>query len=162
MKLKTPTWFTNAFHAILPTALLLIFWNLSHPIWNPGGILMVIPAFFFIIYYPNKLPFSIAFLMFLLLDYTNDTLLMHTFLFLLIYGVLGIQNIFNLTQQKMNSWFFFSCIMSCALIIMGAISSIASGALISLTMLIWTIILTCCLYYPLSLIFNKLMSWGRK
>jgi hypothetical protein len=78
----------------------ILLWRLSIPLWNPGGILALIPIFYYSFIKPVHwfVLFAAAFCF--LIDYKSDTLLFWTTTYCFFYAVNGFQNFIDLTRQK--------------------------------------------------------------
>ena len=74
-------------------------WRLSHPFWNPAGILAIIPIFFCSFIKPiNWFPlFSV--LMCVVIDYKFETICFWLAMYCLFYAVNGFQHIVDLTRM---------------------------------------------------------------
>lgn len=90
----------NFLRSAFPFLSVLILWHLSVPFWNPGGLLALIPIFYYSFIKPTDwfVPFSVMFCF--LIDYKFDTVLFWTFMYCLFYTVNGLQNFVDLTRQK--------------------------------------------------------------
>lgn len=103
----------NKFFAFLqpaiPFLLILVFWYLSNPWLNPGGVLAIIPIFYcsFIRKVPYISLYSIIFCF--LIDYKFTTILFWTLLYCICYSINGIQNIIDLTKTELNGFVIFLC-----------------------------------------------------
>ncbi|HNY25159.1 MAG TPA: hypothetical protein PKJ33_01245 [Alphaproteobacteria bacterium] len=96
MMKKIAAYFKSAF----PFLSVLVLWHLSVPFWNPGGLLALIPIFYYSFIKPTDwfVPFSILFCF--LIDYKFDTVLFWTFMYCLFYAANGLQNFVDLARQK--------------------------------------------------------------
>ena len=85
---------------IFPFLSVLILWHLSVPFWNPGGILALIPIFYYSFINPTQWFTLYAAVFCFLIDYKFDTLLFWTSIYCIFYSINGFQNFIDLTRQK--------------------------------------------------------------
>ncbi|MDR2412816.1 MAG: hypothetical protein LBD50_01225 [Rickettsiales bacterium] len=95
------------FKILFPFLATIISWRLSDPFWNPGGVLAIIPIFYYSFIKPANwfAPFAVIFCF--LLDYKFDITLFWTSLYCLFYAANGLQNFVDLTRQKYDGLLIF-------------------------------------------------------
>jgi hypothetical protein len=145
----------------LPLFFALILLNLPNNIFNPGGILCLIPIFYYFIYNPKYMNFLMVFFLLLLLDYYQNQNVLWSFLFICFYVALSIQKTIIIKNQNMNSFVFFIVFVAAGCLIQ-FISIILSVSLEWVDIMkifgkeLWVIVLLSALYIPFSFIFNKI------
>jgi hypothetical protein len=93
---KTSKFLKTAF----PFLAVILLWRLSVPFWNPGGVLAMIPIFYFSFIRPAGWFALFAAVFCFLIDYKSDTLLFWTAFYCLFYAANGLQGFVDLTRQK--------------------------------------------------------------
>ncbi|HOY47178.1 MAG TPA: hypothetical protein PLZ05_01065 [Alphaproteobacteria bacterium] len=135
-----------------PFLAVLVLWHLSVPFWNPGGILALIPIFYysFINPVPWFVPYAAVFCF--LIDYKFDTLLFWTFIYCMFYAANGFQNFVDLTRQKNEGVMVFMAYFSVAsflLVILG-------WNFIGLFRAIWLVLWLGTLYIPFAALAQRI------
>lgn len=117
--------------------------------------LALIPIFFCTFIHPVKwfVPFGI--LMCFMLDYRADTLLYWTTVYCICYAANGFQNIFDLTRADNNGAGAFTAFFATCVLI---ISLPHLLHFINIFRVIWTILWTCALYMPISIMIKKVAN----
>ncbi len=131
--------------AALPFLAVLVLWRLSIPVWNPGGILSIIPIFYYSFIRPTPWFAPYAVLFCFLIDYKSDTLLYWTTMYCVIYAVNGFQNFIDLTRWDGNGLRAFAFFFCGSLLIL-FFSNLTWG---NLGHLLWTALWGCVLYTPI-------------
>lgn len=95
------------FRILFPFLITIALWRLSAPWLNPGGVLAIIPIYYysFIKPVPYFTPFAILFCF--LIDYNFDTVMFWTFLYCAYYATMNIQTIIDLTHAKKHGLYAF-------------------------------------------------------
>lgn len=104
--------------AAFPYIAVLLLWRLSTPFWNPGGILAIIPIFYYSFIRPTPWFVPFAALFCFLIDYRFDTLLFWTALYCLFYAINGFQNFVDLTRQKSDGILVFMGFFGAGIVIL--------------------------------------------
>ena len=91
----------------LPFLITLFLWRLSTYFWNPGGILALIPIFYWTFVRPVNwfAPFALIFCF--LIDYRCNLPLFWTCLFCLVYAAKGFQNYIDFQNTNNNGLYSF-------------------------------------------------------
>lgn len=131
--------------AALPFLAVLVLWRLAVPLWNPGGILAIIPIFYYSFIRPTPWFAPYAVLFCFLIDYTSDTLLYWTTMYCVVYAAIGFQNFIDLTRWDGNGLRAFMLFFCGALLIL-FFSNLTWG---NLGRLLWTALWGCVLYTPI-------------
>ncbi len=123
----------------------IMLWRLQLHFWNPGGILSIIPIFFysFVRPIPWFTPFAIIFCF--LIDYSFDTKLFWTTMYFITYAINGFQYFIDLQRADKNALIPFMMFFGISLFILMVIN-------ISWVMLfrcIWMFIWVSLLYIPI-------------
>lgn len=140
------------FRGIFPFFITLFLWRADITWINPAGMLALIPIFFctFIRPTPWFVPFGV--LMCFMLDYHANTLLYWTSVYCICYATNGFQNVFDLSRADNNGMAAFAAFFSICVLI---ISLPHLLHFINLCRVIWTIMWTCALYMPISILIKK-------
>ena len=143
------------FAALFPYIATLVLWRLSSPIFNPAGVLCIIPIFYysFIRTRPYFLPFAI--LGCFLLDYNFDTMLFWTILFCMAYAANGFQSHIDLTRQKAGGAYIFMFFIGLGLFLQGVWSVFVTMSAWPMFQTIWLFLWTSVLYIPFIRIAGK-------
>ncbi len=151
-----PKPFKDFLKKIFPCFILLFLLYFQNPVLNPGGILAIIPIYFYTLYYPSLLPLPISLIGVFLIDYYYNMDSIWLIFFLIIYLFLSFQKWIDLKKQNFYSITFFSIIVI-TLFSLSAISmSLRYGSHFFLFRTFWTVILLIVLYTPMAKIFNRL------
>lgn len=147
MKYKVIDFLQNIFPFLITIGL----WRMSHPIWNPGGILAIIPIFFFSFIKPKNWFLIFAGLMCICLDYNFETVCWWLAVYCFFYALNGFQNWTDLTNLDYDGILVF-------LIFLGV--GVSGQVFENLTWVnllngIWVFVLTSVLYLPTVWIIKK-------
>lgn len=99
--------FIEILRAAFPFLAVLLLWRLSIPMWNPAGMLALIPIFYYSFVRTTNWFTPFAALFCFLIDYKSDTVLFWTCIYCLFYAVNGFQNFIDLTRQRDDGWMIF-------------------------------------------------------
>ena len=93
-----------------PWLITIVLWRLSVSFWNPGGILALIPIFYYSFVRPID-GFSLFALLFcFLIDYRCDLVLFWTSIYCLFYAINGFQNYIDIeNNNNQNAFYIFLC-----------------------------------------------------
>lgn len=135
-----------------PWLSVLILWRLSVSFWNPGGILAIIPIFYFSFVRPIPwfTPFAIMFCF--LIDYKFETLVFWTSLYCLFYAINGFQTFFDLTKLDRNAVYVFILFLFIGLMCL----LIPNFTFIGMLKTIWVLLWTSTLYVPITELTKRL------
>lgn len=137
-----------------PFLAVIILWRMQLNFWNPGGILAIIPIFFYSFVRPINwfTPFSILFCF--VIDYGFDTKLFWTTVYFIAYAINGFQRFIDLQRADRNAIVPF-------MIFFGIPVFVLMVANISWTMLwrsVWIFLWTTMLYLPITSLIKKVYS----
>lgn len=135
-----------------PFIAVLLLWKLSVSFWNPGGILAIIPIFYysFIKKTPWFVPFGALFCF--LIDYNFDSLLFWTSMFCLLYAVNGFQSFIDITTQKRNGLFVFMVFFGICSLVLALFGFTFTGLLRGIWIFLWISVL----YIPFTAIAKRI------
>jgi hypothetical protein len=147
---KFPTFLT----ALFPFVIALGLWRLSHNVWNPCGILALIPVFYYSFIDVRKYFITFALLISFLLDWNFGTLLFWTMTYSIFFAVNGLQNFIIIKKQKLSGLYIFSGFTGIAFFALGVSGTISIGSARPLATAAWMAAWTILLYLPLSVGFR--------
>lgn len=98
---------TKFLKTAFPFLAVILLWRLSVPFWNPGGILALVPIFYYSFINPTPWFVFFAAVFCFLIDYKSDTLLFWTAVYCFFYAINGFQNFVDLTRQKNDGLLIF-------------------------------------------------------
>lgn len=139
---------------LTPWLAVLVLWRLSNPLWNPAGILAIIPIFYcsFVKPVPWFVPYAILFCF--LIDYKFETLAFWTALYCLFYAINGFQTFTDITKTDKNSIHIFAIFISIGMIVL----LFMNFSFINIIRAIWIILWLCALYIPISEIIKRVQN----
>lgn len=139
---------------LAPWLAVLVLWRLSNPLWNPAGILAIIPIFYcsFVKPVPWFVPYAILFCF--LIDYKFETLAFWTALYCLFYAINGFQTFTDITKTDKNSIHIFAIFISIGMIVL----LFMNFSFINIIRAIWIILWLCALYIPISEIIKRVQN----
>ncbi len=139
---------------LAPWLAVLVLWRLSNPLWNPAGILAIIPIFYcsFVKPVPWFVPYAILFCF--LIDYKFETLAFWTALYCLFYAINGFQTFTDITKTDKNSIHIFVIFISIGMIVL----LFMNFSFINIIRAIWIILWVCALYIPISEIIKRVQN----
>lgn len=107
----------NFLRVAFPFLLTIGLWRLSHPFWNPGGVLAIIPIFFCSFVRPVHwfTPFSM--LMCVIIDYNFETVCFWLALYCFFCAVMGFQNTIDIARMDKDAVFAFMVFIGTAIVI---------------------------------------------
>ena len=103
---------------IMPFLITLILWRLSVNFWNPGGILALIPVFYYTFVKPTDWFVLFGLVICFLIDYRCDLTLFWTFLFCLFYAANGLQKYIDISHSDKNAVYIFMFFIGIGFIIL--------------------------------------------
>lgn len=131
----------NFLKVAFPFLATVLLWRLSIPFWNPGGVLALIPIFYYSFISPVKWFPLFAALFCFLIDYKFDTLLFWTAIYCLFYAVNGFQNFVDLTKQKNDGLLIFMAYFGVSAIILVIFGLTWTGLVRAIWLFCWLSIL---------------------
>ena len=139
---------------LAPWLAVLVLWRLSNPLWNPAGILAIIPIFYcsFVKPVPWFVPYAILFCF--LIDYKFETLAFWTALYCLFYAINGFQTFTDITKTDKNSIHIFAIFILIGMIVL----LFMNFSFINIIRAIWIILWVCALYIPISEIIKRVQN----
>jgi uncharacterized membrane protein len=148
---------------IIPALLAMLLLFLPSPVLNPGGILALIPVFYFFVKSPKYMNFFVSLFFIMVLDYNQDTIFIWTFLFILMYVAMSFQKVIILKEQEFSAALFFFVFVLAGLLTQwfGIIWPGNLGWADSFVLLLkalWTAVLSGALYIPASWFFMRFVD----
>lgn len=137
--------------AAFPFLAVVFLWRLSDPIWNPAGMLALIPIFYCSFVRPVRWFAPFAMLACFLIDYKFDTLCYWTALYCLLYAVNGFQSYIDLTRMDRNAFQAFAVFFGAALLILVATHISFSN----IFKMIWLFVWAAALYIPITMLIKR-------
>ena len=133
---------------ISPFLAVIILWRLEFSFWNPGGILAIIPIFYYSFVRPvNWMPL-ISIIFCFLIDYNMDTKLFWTTVYFIAYAINGFQYFIDLQRTDKNSIVPFMIFIGAALFIL----MVANLSWVMIGRTLWIFIWTMVLYMPITIL----------
>ena len=144
----------NFLRKSFPYLLVLFLWRLSVPIFNPAGILALIPIFYcaFIRPVPWFMPYSLLFCF--LIDYRAGTVLFWTAMLCVFYAAYGFQNFLDLSKSQRNGIAAFSVFAGLGFIIL----LMRDLTWANLARTIWISIWCAALYIPITVLIRRVQN----
>lgn len=146
------TYFKNLFPFFITISL----WYLATPIFNPVGILCLIPIFYYCFVTPIKNFAFLGGILCFLIDYRLGIPLFWTFMFCLICAINNLQNIINLSMLERNAFIFFVVFIGLSLLIL----SLSKFTFLNFFNNIWIFLWICLLYLPTTYVLNRVQKWS--
>lgn len=134
-----------------PFLAVIILWRLQLHFWNPGGILAIIPIFYYSFVRPIHwfTPFAILFCF--LIDYSFDTKLFWTTMYFIMYAVNGFQYFIDLQRTDKNAIVPFMIFFGFSLFVLMVINI----SWVIIPRCIWMFIWVSLLYIPITNLTKK-------
>jgi hypothetical protein len=147
--------------AVVPALLAVLLLFLPHPSLNPGGILALVPIFYFFVKNPKYMNFTVSLVLLMILDYDNDTTFIWSFVFVLFYVVSNFQKVIIFKEQKFSAAFFFFLFVFMGLFIQwfGMVWPGVLGwgdSLLMLLKVFWSALFTAAVYVPASVLMERI------
>ncbi|MBR5153671.1 MAG: hypothetical protein IKW57_02660 [Alphaproteobacteria bacterium] len=130
--------------AAFPFLLTVGLWRLVHPIWNPGGILAIIPIFFCTFIKPIDYFLIFSILMCVCLDYSFETVCFWLALYCFCFALNGFQNFVDLTRMDFDGVAAFMTFLGIVILI----QIFTNFTWINIANGFWIFILTTTIYRP--------------
>lgn len=141
----------NFLRRACPYLLLVALWRLAVPVWNPAGILALIPIFYCSFVRPVPWFAELSVIFCFLIDYSSNTLFFWTSLYCLIYALNGFQTFFDLPRAPNNALVPFSVFVGTGILIL----FFAHIGWANLGRDVWTFIWLCALYQPITILIAR-------
>ena len=139
---------------IAPFLITLFLWRLNASFWNPGGILALIPIFYYTFVRPvNFFPFF-GLLICFLIDYRCNLSLFWTSMFCLFYAINGFQNYVEIKYIDKNALCIFMLFVGCGIFLLMFSALTWMNFINNIWMFIWLSVL----YIPIT----SLNRWIQK
>ena len=137
-----------------PFWMVIILWRLQLHFWNPGGILAIVPIFYysFVRPIPWFTPFAILFCF--LIDYSFDTKLFWTAMYFITYAINGFQYFLDLQRADKNALVPFVIFFGLSLFFL----MIINISWVMIFRCIWMFIWVSLLYVPFTNIMKKVLG----
>ncbi|MDR0741522.1 MAG: hypothetical protein LBF28_01990 [Rickettsiales bacterium] len=139
-----------------PFLAVILLWRLSVPLWNPGGILALVPIFYFSFIHPKDWFVLFAAIFCFLIDYKSDTLLLWTSVYCFFYAVNGFQNFVDLTRQKSDGLLIFMGYFGVSALLLSLVVWNGAGFIRAVWLFLWLSIL----YIPFAELAQKIETAG--
>jgi len=142
--------------SIFPFAITLLLWRMSSHIFNPGGILALVPIFYYSIISvrPNFLP--AALIGCFLVDYNFDTMLFWTTLFCTVYAINGFVVALKPSIQRGGGFAAFAGFVGVGLFMLGFRAFVLTWSVAAIFQMIWMFGLCIAAYAGCIYINNKI------
>ena len=127
-----------------PFLAVIILWRLQLHFWNPGGILAIIPIFFYSFVRPIPWFPALSILFCFLIDYSCDTKLFWTTMYFIAYAINGFQYFIDLQRADKNAIVPFMIFFGFSLFLL----MIINISWVMIFRCIWTFIWVSALYIP--------------
>ncbi len=138
--------FVSWLRDVSPFLAVIILWRLQTQYFNPGGILAIIPIFYYSFVRPiNWMPLM-AIIFCFLIDYNMDTKLFWTCAYCIAYAINGFQYFLDLQHADKNALVSFMIFMGAALFIL----MITNLSWIMIGRCLWVFIWVVALYLPIT------------
>lgn len=129
-----------------PFLAVIALWRFSYPVWNPAGVLVLIPIFYYTFVRPVK-GFAIFGVLFcFLVDYNMNLAFFWTAMYCIIYAANGFQNYFDIAAAPMRGVGVFAIWFGTACFIRAAAGATLDGAMSAIWIFVWTMLL----YLPIT------------
>lgn len=151
MKRKLINFFRKAFPFLLTVGL----WRLSTPVWNPAGILAIIPIFFCSFIKPVDFFNVFSMIMCLVIDYKFGTVCFWLAMYCLFYTINNFQNIIDITHTQKDGLFTFICFFSICILI----QIFSDFTWLNIIRGIWIVLWTTIIYIPTVISIKKVYNY---
>ena len=138
--------------AAFPFLISLFLWRGAIAYLNPGGMLVLVPIFYYTFIRPVPWFAPFAVLMCFLLDYNNSTVLYWTAVWCLCYAANGFQTVLDLTQANNSGWAVFSVFLATTVFVL---SFTHLTSFTNIARMIWTIAWICAMYMPITMLIKR-------
>ncbi len=136
------SWLRN----ISPFLAVIILWRLQTQYFNPGGILAIIPIFYYSFVRPIKWMPLMSIVFCFLIDYNMDTKLFWTCAYCIAYAINGFQYFLDLQRADKNAIVPFMIFIGAALFIL----MVANLSWIMIGRVLWVFVWMVILYTPIT------------
>lgn len=106
------------FRVIFPFLLTVGLWRLSGPVWNPAGVLAIIPIFFCSFVKPCNWFHVFSIIMCFCLDYKFNTVCFWVAMYCLFYAINGFQSLIDIERMDKNALNIFMIFFGTAILIL--------------------------------------------
>lgn len=131
--------------AVFPFLLTIALWRLSSPFWNPGGILALIPVWYYV--FVRHIPWFGLFgaIVCFLIDYKFNTTFLWTSIYCLFYAVNGFQSVVDLNQMEHDAVSAFMLFIGVGILI----SVVGAFSFTNILRGVWMFLFASALYIPI-------------
>lgn len=127
-----------------PFLLTIGLWRCAHPIWNPGGILAIIPIFYCSFVRPTQWFPLFSVIMCICLDYNFETVCFWLAIYCFCCAVDGFQNWIDITHVDHDAFVIFAFVVLCAILM----QIIANFTWVNIAKGMWIILVMLVMYKP--------------
>ena len=138
--------------AVFPFLITLFLWRGAMAYFNAGGLLCLIPIFYYTFIRPVPWFAPFAVLMCFLLDYNNSTVLYWTAVWCFCYAAYGFQTVLDLTQDNNSGWAPFAVFFTVSVIVL---SFAHLTSVYNIARMIWTILWVSAMYMPIVTVIKR-------
>ena len=135
---------------VTPFLLVIVLWRLSAPIWNPAGVLALIPIFYCSFVRPTPWFPLVSIIFCFLIDYRCNLPLFWTSLFCIFYAIFGVQNYLDIQHTNNNALYAFMTFIGVGMFILIIYGFSWTNLVNNLWLFLWMTIL----YIPITAIDN--------
>ncbi len=125
-------------------------WRLAMPIWNPGGMLAIIPIFYCSFVRPIDWFPMLSVIFCFLIDYNAGTLFFWTALYCLVYAINGFQNYVDVVRAPHRGIWLFTAYVAIGILVL----FFRHMSFATLARALWLIIWLCALYTPITVLID--------
>lgn len=144
----------NFLRSAFPFLAVLFLWRASAPIWNPAGMLAIIPIFYCAFIRPTPWFMLFGLIFCFLLDYNLGTLCYWTALYCILYAINGFQGFIDITRAPQNGIGVFAIFFGVAIILL----TIPHLNISNILRMIWMFMWTCVLYMPITVLIKRVKN----
>lgn len=141
---------------LFPYIATLILWRMSSPLWNPCGVLAIIPIFYYSFCRPRDYFWVFALIGCFLIDSNFDSVLFWTTMYAITYSVDGFQSYIDLSRQRHDGLYIFMAFFGICMLISGIIAAVATNSFGVIFNSLWLFCWASVLYIPFAAIARNL------
>lgn len=134
------------FRRATPFLAVIALWRFAYPVWNPAGVLALIPIFYYTFVRPINGFALFGALFCFLVDYNMNLAFFWTAMYCIVYAANGFQNYFDVTIAPMRGIGIFALWFGVACFILAVDGATWGGVLSSIWIFMWTT----ALYLPIT------------
>lgn len=141
----------NFLRRVTPFLLVIVLWRLSAPIWNPAGVLALIPIFYCSFVRPTPWFPLVSIIFCFLIDYNSNTTLFWTALYCFTYAVNGFQGYIDLVRAADRAFVPFVVFFGLGTLLL----FFSHPGWANLGRETWTFVWTALLYTPITAVIQR-------